>query len=94
MGQYPYQSISSETPEIPILTVNLFLPGDIHSPKISCVSILDTGSDCTLLPITLLMQARASTIAMLQENLDLNLIVKTTGLSLKAIEKLKKEHNL
>jgi hypothetical protein len=59
VAQYAYQSISSEAPEIPILTVNLFLPGDNRSPKISCISILDTGSDCTLLPITLLMQARA-----------------------------------
>jgi hypothetical protein len=32
-------------------------------------------------------------IAMIKENLDLNLIVKTTGLPIKAIKKLQKENN-
>ncbi len=31
---------------------------------------------------------------MLQENLDLNLIAKTTGIPIKVIEKLQKENNL
>jgi predicted transposase YdaD len=33
-------------------------------------------------------------IAMIKENLDLNLIVKTTGLPIKAIKQLQKENNL
>jgi predicted transposase/invertase (TIGR01784 family) len=33
-------------------------------------------------------------IAMLKENLDLNLIVRTTGLTIQAIKKLQEENNL
>jgi predicted transposase/invertase (TIGR01784 family) len=33
-------------------------------------------------------------IAMLQENLDLQLIAKTTGLPIKAVKRLQKENNL
>jgi hypothetical protein len=33
-------------------------------------------------------------IAMIKENLDLNLIVKTTGLPIKAVKRLQKENNL
>ena len=56
---YSYQTNFPNIPPIPILTLQLFLPGNSDSLRIPCPVILDTGADCSLLPLKLLMQAKA-----------------------------------
>jgi hypothetical protein len=49
-------------PAIPILTVQLFEPRQPRSAKLDCPSIIDTGSDCTLLPLSVLISAKGKPI--------------------------------
>jgi hypothetical protein len=59
---YDYQSIGVKLPRIPILTVQVFQPRNLRSPRLDCPTILDTGSDCTLLPLPILMNAKGNPI--------------------------------
>jgi hypothetical protein len=60
MGTYRYTYLSSEIPPIPIVPLELIKPGRFDG-ALSVVgqAILDTGSDCTLVPIPWLMQVQA-----------------------------------
>lgn len=49
-------------PQIPMLTIQLFQPGRPQTSRSDCLSILDTGSDCTLLPLPLLIGAKGKPI--------------------------------
>lgn len=58
MGIYRYSSLGGQIPPIPLMAVKLTTP--ISSElAIDCDAILDTGSDCTLIPIPLLMRVNA-----------------------------------
>ncbi|MBD1854524.1 MULTISPECIES: hypothetical protein [Leptolyngbya] len=59
MGTYRYTRIGSEIPAIPIVPLELIKPGRFEQPSIVGQAILDTGSDCTLIPIPWLMQIQA-----------------------------------
>ncbi|MBZ8180257.1 hypothetical protein [Oscillatoria salina] len=59
MGIYNYTFISPEIPAIPLIKVQLFTPGLTPTTKLDCEAILDTGSDCTLIPLPLLVQVNA-----------------------------------
>ena len=52
MGTYSYTFVSTAIPSIPLISVTLKTPSS-NSVSIKCQSILDTGSDCTLVPIPL-----------------------------------------
>jgi hypothetical protein len=58
-NSYPYQDNVPGIPPIPILTLQLFTPNKSKGLKIPCPAIIDTGADCSLLPLKLLMQAQA-----------------------------------
>ena len=45
-----------------MLTIQLFQPGNPQASRSDCLSILDTGSDCTLLPLPLLIGAKGKPI--------------------------------
>jgi hypothetical protein len=62
VGVYAYQSVAAEIPVIPILTVHVFQPRNLRSLRLDCPSIIDTGSDCTLLPLSVLMNAKGQPI--------------------------------
>jgi hypothetical protein len=59
MGVYRYTSLGTIIPAIPILSLQLIKPGRFEEPAITGQAILDTGSDCTLVPIPWLIQAQA-----------------------------------
>lgn len=59
MGTYRYTRIGSEIPAIPIIPLELIKPGRFEQPSVIGQAILDTGSDCTLIPIPWLMQVQA-----------------------------------
>jgi hypothetical protein len=59
MGTYRYTSIGTEIPAIPIMPLELIQPGQLDSPSVVGQGILDTGSDCTLVPIPWLIQVNA-----------------------------------
>jgi hypothetical protein len=59
MGTYRYTSLSADIPAIPIAQLELIQPGKFESPAVVGQGILDTGSDCTLVPIPWLMQINA-----------------------------------
>ncbi len=58
MGTYSYTFISTEIPPIPLIPVLLRSPSSNSPLSIDCQAILDTGSDCTLVPIPLVMQVK------------------------------------
>jgi hypothetical protein len=62
VGVYVYQSVGEEIPAIPILTVQVFQARNLRSLRFDCPSIIDTGSDCTLLPLSVLMKAKGQPI--------------------------------
>jgi hypothetical protein len=62
VGVYDYQSVGEAIPAIPILTVQVFQARNRRSRRWDCPSIIDTGSDCTLLPLAMLMQAKGQPI--------------------------------
>ena len=59
MGTYPYTRLGSGIPAIPIVPVELATPGLAPLRRLACQAILDTGSDCTLVPLPLLMRVNA-----------------------------------
>lgn len=54
MGTYSYTFVSTTIPPIPLISVTLKSPCSNSDPSVKCQGILDTGSDCTLVPIPLL----------------------------------------
>jgi hypothetical protein len=56
---HPYTVLSPEIPSIPILQVALTLPGLESGNQLTALGILDTGSDCTLVPLPLLVRLTA-----------------------------------
>ena len=51
MGIYSYTFVSTTIPPIPLISVTLYSPSSNYSLSLNCQAILDTGSDCTLIPI-------------------------------------------
>ncbi|MDJ0650477.1 MAG: hypothetical protein QNJ60_17420 [Xenococcaceae cyanobacterium MO_188.B19] len=58
MGTYSYTFVSTANPPIPLISVTLKSPRSNSAPSVKCQGILDTGSDCTLVPIPLLAKVR------------------------------------
>jgi hypothetical protein len=59
MGTYRYTSLGSEIPAIPLMSLELIKPGKKDGISVMGQAILDTGSDCTLVPIPWLIQVQA-----------------------------------
>ena len=57
MATYSYTFVSTAIPPIPLISLTLKTPSS-NSASIKCQGILDTGSDCTLVPIPLVTQVR------------------------------------
>ncbi len=51
MATYNYTFVSTVIPPIPLISVQLKSPSNPSSQSVDCQAILDTGSDCTLVPI-------------------------------------------
>ena len=62
MASYPYVDLGTEIPPIPILPIEFWTPGFGGQLGIATQAILDTGSDCTLVPLDILMQVKAKAI--------------------------------
>ena len=58
MGIYRYTRLGSEIPSIPIVPLELLKPGRFEGESIVGQAILDTESDCTLVPIPWLIQVK------------------------------------
>ena len=58
MGTYSYTFVSTTIPPIPLISVTLKSPRSNSDPSVKCQGILDTGSDCTLVPIPLLVKVK------------------------------------
>jgi hypothetical protein len=58
-SRYSYRDDIPGIPPIPMLTLQLFAPASRKTVQIACPAILDTGADCSLLPLKLLMKAKA-----------------------------------
>jgi hypothetical protein len=59
MGIYRYTILAPGIPPIPILPIQLSAPEAKQGLQLTTSAILDTGSDCTLLPIPLLQRVQA-----------------------------------
>jgi len=59
VGTHQYTFLTPDIPPIPLLSVQLATPGIEPRRTIAAQAILDTGSDCTLIPLPLLMQVNA-----------------------------------
>ena len=59
MGAYRYISLGTDIPAIPIVPLELIQPGKFDNPAVVGQAILDTGSDCTLVPLPWLIQVNA-----------------------------------
>ena len=59
MGTYRYTPVSSQVPRIPLISVQLKTPGVNNPAIVTCEAILDTGSDCTLVPFPFLTKVQA-----------------------------------
>jgi hypothetical protein len=59
VGSYPYTAISSSIPGIPIMPVTISTPGSDPILSLEIQGILDTGSDCTLIPFSFLAKVNA-----------------------------------
>lgn len=58
MGTYNYTFVSTAIPPIPLISVTLQSPNSNLSLSVKCAGILDTGSDCTLIPIPLVTSVK------------------------------------
>lgn len=58
MGTYSYTFVSTAIPPIPLISVTLKSPQSDSDLSIKCFGILDTGSDCTLVPIPLVVKVK------------------------------------
>ncbi len=59
MRNYSYTFVSAEIPAIPLILIQLKTPESTLPIDIEAQGILDTGSDCTLVPIPFLTQVKA-----------------------------------
>jgi hypothetical protein len=59
MGTYRYTFLNADIPAIPIVPLELIQPGQFELRAVVGQGILDTGSDCTLVPIPWLIQVNA-----------------------------------
>jgi hypothetical protein len=59
MATYRYTTLGTEIPPIPLMPLELVKPGRFESESIVGQAVLDTGSDCTLIPIPWLVQVQA-----------------------------------
>jgi hypothetical protein len=59
VGSYPYTAISSSIPGIPIMPVTISTPAFDPILGLEIQGILDTGSDCTLIPFSFLAKVNA-----------------------------------
>jgi hypothetical protein len=59
MGTYRYTRLGSEIPPMPIVPLELIKPGRFEGESVVGQAILDTGSDCTLVPLPWLIQVQA-----------------------------------
>ncbi len=59
MASYPYVELGGGIPPIPILAIELFGSGANERLTAMTEGILDTGSDCTLVPLDVLMKVKA-----------------------------------
>jgi hypothetical protein len=62
MTTHPYTPLSNQLPAIPILPLHLHPPATNPSSRHKIQGILDTGSDCTLIPIPDLIRVNARVI--------------------------------
>lgn len=58
MSTYSYTFVSTTIPPIPLISVTLKSPRSNSNSSVKCQGILDTGSDCTLVPIPLLAKVQ------------------------------------
>lgn len=58
MGTYSYTFVSTAIAPIPLISVTLKSPRFNSDSSIECQGILDTGSDCTLVPIPLVAKVK------------------------------------
>jgi Aspartyl protease len=65
MMKYPYQAISTEplVPPAPILRVSLFNPSQEQNRLYELDAFLDTGADCTLIPLEVVSVLRLAFLA-------------------------------
>ncbi len=61
MGTYSYTFVSTAIPPIPLISVTLKTPSS-KDVAIKCSSILDTGSDCTLIPIPFVAKVKGKAL--------------------------------
>ncbi len=61
VGTYNYTLVSTSIPAIPLISVQLKSPSS-SSKSIICQAILDTGSDCTLVPIPLVLKVKGKIV--------------------------------
>jgi len=59
MSRYTYTSLGTEIPPAPLIEVKLSTPGDNPLQTLNCTAFLDSGSDCTLVPLDLLIKVNA-----------------------------------
>lgn len=59
MGTYRYTSLTANIPPTPIRPIQVGSPGTEERFSLNISAILDTGSDCTLIPIPLLQRVSA-----------------------------------
>ena len=59
MSSYTYVSLGTEIPPAPLIQVKLFSPGENNLQFVNCTAFLDSGSDCTLVPLDLLIKVNA-----------------------------------
>jgi hypothetical protein len=59
MATYRYTRLGSAIPAIPIIPLELLTPGQTGQTSIVGQGIIDTGSDCTLIPLLWLIQVNA-----------------------------------
>ncbi|MEB3295217.1 MAG: hypothetical protein VKJ24_18845 [Synechococcales bacterium] len=59
MASYRYTALGDEIPSIPIISLELMQPGRFEVRSLLVSAILDTGSDCTIVPIPCLLKVNA-----------------------------------
>lgn len=62
MSIYRYTKLEQTLPPIPVLQIQLMQPGAARKAGLVCSAILDTSSDCTLVPIALLQRVNAQIV--------------------------------
>ena len=58
MSTYSYTFVSTAIPSIPLISLTLKTPQANSDNLVKCQGILDTGSDCTLIPLPLVIKVK------------------------------------